>query len=168
MGVYLEGAHFETLSTAAGQVLTRTYRVSLSDGQLTVRLQDLGGSDVNAVLNGLEIVWVSGSGGVTAAAVSSPMSSPSDGRSAATILTAFPPDWTSQHGPAIGSGSQYGNSADLASTRGEVRNLAFGRLPREQTADDVTAVAVSPEACDGLFGQWWRDSSPWELAGELT
>ena len=33
----------------------RTYRTVVSDGQLSVRLVDLGGADANAVINGLSI-----------------------------------------------------------------------------------------------------------------
>ncbi|HUG93232.1 MAG TPA: Ig-like domain-containing protein, partial [Planctomycetaceae bacterium] len=55
MGVFLEGVQVDHVSTAAGQVVTRTYRVSVSDGQLTLRLADLGGTDANAVINGLEV-----------------------------------------------------------------------------------------------------------------
>ncbi len=61
----LEGVQRDTLSTAAGEVLTRTYRATVSDGQLTLNLRDLGGSDVNAVLNGLEVTWVTTGSGST-------------------------------------------------------------------------------------------------------
>src|SRR5581483_4233108 len=44
------------VTTAAGQWLTRTYAVTVSDGQLTLRLRDLGGSDPNVVLNALDVV----------------------------------------------------------------------------------------------------------------
>src|SRR5262249_21923788 len=54
----LEGVQLATLNTAAGEVLTRTYRVVVTDGQLSFRLRDAGGSDFNAVLNALEIVRV--------------------------------------------------------------------------------------------------------------
>src|SRR5262249_8588993 len=40
MGVYLEGAQVDSVSTAAGQTVTRTYTVSVTDGQLTLRLRD--------------------------------------------------------------------------------------------------------------------------------
>ena len=53
----------DTVSVAAGQVYTKTYTVSVSDGQLTLRLKDLGGNDPSTVINGLEI------GDSTAAAV---------------------------------------------------------------------------------------------------
>jgi fibronectin type 3 domain-containing protein len=55
MGVFLEDQQFDTISTMGGQIETRTYTVRVSDGQLTLRMQDLGGSDANAVINGLEI-----------------------------------------------------------------------------------------------------------------
>jgi hypothetical protein len=62
MELSLEGAQVETLSTAAGEVVTRTYRVVVSDGQFSLRLRDAGGSDSNVVINGLEIVRVSTGG----------------------------------------------------------------------------------------------------------
>jgi len=56
IGVYLEGQQIDTVSTAPREVLTLHYSgVQVSDGQLTVRLADLGGSDVNTVLAGLEV-----------------------------------------------------------------------------------------------------------------
>jgi hypothetical protein len=58
MQLSLEGVQLATLNTAGGEVLTRTYRVAVTDGQLTFRLRDAGGSDYNAVLNGLEVVRV--------------------------------------------------------------------------------------------------------------
>jgi fibronectin type 3 domain-containing protein len=55
MEVYLEGEYAGTVSTAANQFATNTYSVNVIDGQLTVRLYDAGGADVNAVINAL---WV--------------------------------------------------------------------------------------------------------------
>ncbi len=55
MGVYLEGGQVDTISTLAGQATTRAYSVSVTDGQLTVGLRDLGGSDANAVVNAVEV-----------------------------------------------------------------------------------------------------------------
>ena len=40
-GVYLEGTQVDSVSTAAGQVVTKTYTVTVSDGQLNLRLLDL-------------------------------------------------------------------------------------------------------------------------------
>jgi len=53
--VYLEGSQVDTVSTSGGQVLARVYLVDVSDGQLTLRLRDGGGSDPNACIVGLEI-----------------------------------------------------------------------------------------------------------------
>lgn len=50
---------FATLSTAAGEVPTRTYQAMVTEWQLSFRLRDAGGSDFDAALNGLEIVRVS-------------------------------------------------------------------------------------------------------------
>jgi hypothetical protein len=55
MGIFLEGALADTLTTAAGWFETRTYRVVVADGRLTVQLDDLGGSDANVVINALTV-----------------------------------------------------------------------------------------------------------------
>jgi Zn-dependent metalloprotease/fibronectin type 3 domain-containing protein len=55
MGVYLEGTLVDTVTTAANQFSANAYQVTVSDGQLTVKLDDLGGSDGNVVINGLEV-----------------------------------------------------------------------------------------------------------------
>ena len=58
-GVFLERTQVDMVRTAANQVKTITYGgVSVSDGQLTVKMNDHGGSDKNVVINGLEVVWV--------------------------------------------------------------------------------------------------------------
>src|SRR5205823_9181308 len=62
MATWLEGSPRETVSTAAGEVVTRSYRLPVRDGQLTLRLQDLGGSDQNAVINGLDVLWLGPTG----------------------------------------------------------------------------------------------------------
>jgi hypothetical protein len=43
------------VTTAAGQTVTRSYTVTVSDGQLTLRLYDLGGADRNVCIIALEI-----------------------------------------------------------------------------------------------------------------
>jgi len=55
MGVYLEGAQVDSVTTAAGQVVSRTYSITTTDGKLTLQLKDLGGSDPFAIIEGLEI-----------------------------------------------------------------------------------------------------------------
>src|SRR5690606_38112783 len=55
MGVVLEGAQLDSVSTAAGAYEVRTLRVTVSDGQLTLRIEDLGGLDPLAVINSLQI-----------------------------------------------------------------------------------------------------------------
>ncbi|HEY3393769.1 MAG TPA: S8 family serine peptidase [Lacipirellulaceae bacterium] len=60
VGVFVEGAQLDTITTAGGQTVTRTYRVSIADGQLNLRLADLGGSDWWAMTSGLEVVAVGG------------------------------------------------------------------------------------------------------------
>ena len=56
MGVILEGEQVDTVTTAAGQSAAHTYRVSVSDGQLNLRLFDLGGSDEWVMINGLDVI----------------------------------------------------------------------------------------------------------------
>jgi fibronectin type 3 domain-containing protein len=55
MAVMLEGNLVDTVSSAAGEVMTRTYRVRVTSGQLNLALADQGGRDANVVINGLEI-----------------------------------------------------------------------------------------------------------------
>jgi immune inhibitor A len=55
MGVFLEGARADTVTTAKGQFNSRTYRVVVADGQLTVLLDDLGGADANVTIAALEL-----------------------------------------------------------------------------------------------------------------
>ncbi len=55
MGVFIEGSQVDTVTTNAGQFLTRSYRVRVLDGQLTLLLDDLGGSDPNVVINALDV-----------------------------------------------------------------------------------------------------------------
>jgi fibronectin type 3 domain-containing protein len=58
IGVWLEGELLGTVTPAAvGAFVTHNYYdVDVADGQLTLRLEDRGGADVNAVINALE-VW---------------------------------------------------------------------------------------------------------------
>jgi len=55
MGVFLEGAHVDTVTTARGQFFTRSYQVTVADGQLTLGLDDLGGKSPFVVINALEV-----------------------------------------------------------------------------------------------------------------
>ncbi|MFV1965393.1 MAG: hypothetical protein ACC628_08215, partial [Pirellulaceae bacterium] len=56
MGIFLEGGRVDTVSTVAGQSVTRTYSIAVADGQLNLTLNDLGGADTNAVIASLEII----------------------------------------------------------------------------------------------------------------
>ncbi|MGI6415159.1 MAG: S8 family serine peptidase [Thermoguttaceae bacterium] len=58
MGVFLEGAQVDTISTAAGQFSTTTYLVDVNDGQLTLGFVDQGGSNANFVINALDLVTI--------------------------------------------------------------------------------------------------------------
>jgi len=55
MAILLEGVHVDTVTTAAGQFARKSYQVTVSDGQLTVLLDDLGGKSPYVVINALEI-----------------------------------------------------------------------------------------------------------------
>jgi hypothetical protein len=55
MGVFLEGEQVDTVTTAAGQNAVGTYRITVRDGQLNLRLFDLGGSDEWVMINGLVV-----------------------------------------------------------------------------------------------------------------
>ncbi|MBL9090682.1 MAG: hypothetical protein JNL96_05630 [Planctomycetaceae bacterium] len=55
VGVFLEGVQFDSVTTAAGQVVQRTFAVDIVDGAFTLRLRDLGGSDRNAVIESLQL-----------------------------------------------------------------------------------------------------------------
>jgi hypothetical protein len=69
MGVFLEGVPVDTVSTTSGQTVARTYRVSVGDGQLNLRLADLGGSDAWVMINALDVVAVGGGAQSGASAV---------------------------------------------------------------------------------------------------
>lgn len=56
MGVFMENTQFGSVNSAAGQVVSNTYNVTVTDGQLSLRLQDLGGIDANVCIVGLQIV----------------------------------------------------------------------------------------------------------------
>jgi formylglycine-generating enzyme required for sulfatase activity/PKD repeat protein len=58
VGVFIEGEPVDAVTTAAGRVAVRTYRANVADGQLSLTLDDLGGSDVNAAIVGLEVAEV--------------------------------------------------------------------------------------------------------------
>jgi fibronectin type 3 domain-containing protein len=60
MGVFLEGVQVGSVTTAVGQFITNTYRVTVADGQLTLLLDDLGGSDPHVMINALEVAAVAG------------------------------------------------------------------------------------------------------------
>ena len=71
MAVFLEGIQVNTVSTAAGQYAINAYLVDVLDGQLTLKLVDLGGTNANIVINGLEISYQAGSAGSIISASSS-------------------------------------------------------------------------------------------------
>jgi large repetitive protein len=61
MGLLLQGRRADSVTTAAGEFHVGTYRVTVGDGRLSVVLDDLGGENLDAVINALEITPVAGS-----------------------------------------------------------------------------------------------------------
>ena len=55
VAVYLEGEQVDTMDTAAGEILARTYVVDVTDRRLTLTLQDLGGTDALASIAALTL-----------------------------------------------------------------------------------------------------------------
>lgn len=55
MGVLLEGSLVDDVSTSGGQVVGRHYEVEVLDGQLTLEMRDLGGSDSNTGIEAVDI-----------------------------------------------------------------------------------------------------------------
>ena len=55
MGVFLQGVLVDTITTAPGQILTLSYPVQVTNGQLDVNFQDLGGSDPVVAVAGLMV-----------------------------------------------------------------------------------------------------------------
>jgi hypothetical protein len=56
MGVAVEGSWLGVVSTAAAQLRSAAYEVTVSDGQLTLHLQDFGGADGSVCIQALRII----------------------------------------------------------------------------------------------------------------
>ena len=68
MGVFLEGELVDTVTTSDGNYAVNTYRVTVADGQLTLTLDDLGGSDPLVMINAMDIVAATGGASASGAA----------------------------------------------------------------------------------------------------
>ena len=55
MGVFLEGTQVDSVSTAPGQVVTRSFEVEVRDSHLTAQFRDFGGRDANVVVEALRV-----------------------------------------------------------------------------------------------------------------
>jgi hypothetical protein len=55
-GLLLQGRRVADVTGTVGEYYVDTFRVTVADGRLSVVIDDLAGEDVNAVINGLEIV----------------------------------------------------------------------------------------------------------------
>ncbi|MHC4404712.1 MAG: SGNH/GDSL hydrolase family protein [Planctomycetota bacterium] len=86
MGFYLEGALVDTLSTDPGQVLPpQTYEVTINDGQLTLLLKDLDGTDPNVCIVALEVVPIQLTPGITVTPMSGLTTTESGGTATFTV-----------------------------------------------------------------------------------
>ena len=56
MGLSLEGVPLDAVTTEAGQLVWQSYTVKVTDGQLSLDLLDLGGSDKHVAIAGLTVV----------------------------------------------------------------------------------------------------------------
>jgi subtilisin family serine protease/fibronectin type 3 domain-containing protein/methionine-rich copper-binding protein CopC len=57
MGIFIEGEFIDSVTSTGSTYAVNTYRVTVTDGQLTLRLEDLGG-DPLVMINALDIVEV--------------------------------------------------------------------------------------------------------------
>ena len=55
VGVFLEGSQVDEVTTSGREVVHRSYHVTVADGRLNLQLRDLGGRDVNAVIESMRI-----------------------------------------------------------------------------------------------------------------
>ena len=55
MGIFLQGAQVDEVTTAASQVVSKSYTVNVVNGQLDLLLKDLGGVDPNVCIESLSI-----------------------------------------------------------------------------------------------------------------
>ena len=58
MGIFLQGVQVHDVTTAAGQVVSRSYTVSVASGQLVLGLKDLGGVDPNVCIEAMSLTSV--------------------------------------------------------------------------------------------------------------
>jgi hypothetical protein len=157
MAVFLEGVHVATISTAAGQIATNMYQASVADGQLTVRLVDLGGSDPNAVLNGL-VVRLAGPDVDGPRVVSAEASGPS-GRTVDRVTLTF--------SESIDEGTLTLDDLDLSGPDGPIAVAAVDRLDEvryevvfaEQVAAGEYTLEVGPDIHDAAGNAMDQDGA---------
>jgi fibronectin type 3 domain-containing protein len=58
-GIYLQGTQVDTITTAKDQFISKTYTITVTNGQILFTFKDLGGVDLYAALDALDIVQVS-------------------------------------------------------------------------------------------------------------
>ena len=60
MGVFLEGELVDSVTALAATYETRSFEVTVTDGQLTLGLEDLGGANTLVMINSLNLVQIGG------------------------------------------------------------------------------------------------------------
>lgn len=168
VGVFLEGAQVDTVTTAAGEFKTGTYSVTVSDGQLTVTLTDLGGGDPNFTLNALV---------VTGAGLEEPTdpSGPADPTDPVdpTDPDAFQVEGVTAHGPTLGTIDRFrvtfnravdassftgSDVLELTGPQGSISPIAVNQVS-DTTFDIVIPSQSSPGSYTLVFDAWIRDTS---------
>jgi subtilisin family serine protease/fibronectin type 3 domain-containing protein/methionine-rich copper-binding protein CopC len=154
MGVFLEGRQLDTISTPPGEVLTFRYSgVEVSDGQLTVRLADLGGSDVYAVLCGLEVGPDTSGPGVVAGTPTGEQLGPLD-----RFVLTF-------NEPVLQGSFTTEDVVELSGPAGPIEPVAVNALSAteyevvfaEQTAAGTYRLSIGPEILDALGNRMDQD-----------
>jgi hypothetical protein len=144
VGIFIEGVQLDTITTAGGQTVTRTYRVRVSDGQLNLRLADLGGSDWWAMINGLEVVAVGGQNQSAA--------------SIAAVMAAW-----EQERNGLGVAAAKSSAANTSHARSQIAdarslNLLNSIAARAQLRPTLLPSEVRPEARDEALANLFDDS----------
>ncbi|MCI0464593.1 MAG: MSCRAMM family adhesin SdrC, partial [Gemmataceae bacterium] len=98
--IFLEGNQVDSLNAAVGEVLVRSYRVTISDGQLTLRLKDLGGPDLHVPIIALDVVSAG-----SALTLTQRQPGPDEGDVAADLITLLDPPLHDLNGTNPRSGS---------------------------------------------------------------
>jgi parallel beta-helix repeat protein len=148
-GVFLQGAQVGSVSTAAGQYYIHTYVAAVTNGHLTLQLQDLGGVDPNVVINALDIVPAPALPANTAAPTSAP-ASPTNlhlefGGSTSPVAAGYVAvDSGTLYTPTSGYGWQSGNVLSRTDT-------TTGLTPIQASYDYTQAATFAVDLPNGTY-----------------